>query len=227
MKWIIRTVEVKSNVYATKQGHPTSHFHKDDIQLITMIPQPSLCFFLFFFVAGKKVSVLHSQQDVWINSSSQPANIMKSFPSQQLKRPIIAPRLIATSFSSSRQQTNERLSADLHATNVSCAVHLSRAWETWIASCHERNSLTCYYYHKRGIQEFCMWHATTLNRVNRHERPREKNCKTSPKWGESLYKEMQLLLLFFCGAGSPFFCSNGDIKQQFQHQTFTCTLTKI
>ena len=45
----------------------------------------------------------------------------------------------------------------------------------------KKNSLTCYDYHKRGIQEFCMWHATTLNRVNRHKRPREKKIKTSPK----------------------------------------------
>ena len=54
-----------------------------------------MLFLLFFFVAGKKISVPHSQQDVWINSSSQPsradssqlANIVKLFPSQQLKRP--------------------------------------------------------------------------------------------------------------------------------------------
>ena len=31
----------------------------------------------------------------------------------------------------------------------------------------KKNSSTCYDFHKRGIQEFCMWHATTLNRAGK------------------------------------------------------------
>ena len=31
----------------------------------------------------------------------------------------------------------------------------------------KKNSPTCYDCHKRGIQEFCMWHATALNRAGK------------------------------------------------------------
>ena len=40
-----------------------------------------------------------------------------------------------------------------------------------------------------------LWHVTTLSFVNRHKRPTEQNFKTSPKRGESLYKEMHCLYM--------------------------------
>ena len=54
--------------------------------------------------------------------------------------------------------------------------------------------------------------------VNRHERPREQEFKTSSKWGESLYKDIHCCYRFFWRGGFSVFCSKGDIKQKFQHQ---------
>ena len=44
---------------------------------------------------------------------------------------------------------------------------MRRKLELHHADAMKKNSSTCYDCHKRSIQEFCMWHATTLNRAGK------------------------------------------------------------